>query len=154
MTGHIPVFHLACPCSPKQIPIHSNSTPFRSYPIQFTFPMYQEIHFPPPHPTTTITTNILFEFQVLFTVMVPNSKKAEVGENPFLPPPVDLDKIPLSDKDHLISNTRCEVDFVDLQSWLNDTFLDQSDEIRLWESNLPLYIFPQVHHFPEFSLKF
>jgi hypothetical protein len=31
--------------------------------------------------------------------------------------------------------------------------LDQSDEIGLWESNLPLYLFPQVHHFPEFALK-
>jgi hypothetical protein len=31
--------------------------------------------------------------------------------------------------------------------------LDQSDEIGLWESNIPLYIFPQIHHFPEFSLK-
>jgi hypothetical protein len=86
--------------------------------------------------------------------MVPKSKKAEAGENPFLPPPVNLDKIPLADKDHLISDTRCEFDFMDLQSWLKDTFLDQSDEIGLWESNLPLYIFPQVHHFPEFSLKY
>jgi hypothetical protein len=32
-------------------------------------------------------------------------------------------------------------------------FLDQSDEIGLWESNLPLYLFPQIHHFPEFALK-
>jgi hypothetical protein len=32
-------------------------------------------------------------------------------------------------------------------------FLDQSDEIGLWESNFPLYLFPQIHHFPEFSLK-
>jgi hypothetical protein len=85
--------------------------------------------------------------------MVPKSKKAEAGENPFLPPPIDLDKIPLADKDHLISDTRCEVDFAELQSWLKDTFLDQNDEIGLWESNLPLYLFPQVHHFPEFSLK-
>jgi hypothetical protein len=32
-------------------------------------------------------------------------------------------------------------------------FLDQSDEIGLWESNFPLYLFPQIHHFPEFTLK-
>jgi hypothetical protein len=31
--------------------------------------------------------------------------------------------------------------------------LDQSDEIEIWESNLPLYTFPQTHHFLEFSLK-
>jgi hypothetical protein len=86
-------------------------------------------------------------------VMAPKSKKVEAEENPFLPPPVDLDRIPLADKDHLIADTRCEFDFAELQSWLKDTFLDQSDEIGLWESNLPLYLFPQVHHFPEFSLK-
>jgi hypothetical protein len=40
-----------------------------------------------------------------------------------------------------------------LHFWLKDTFLDQSDEIGLWESNLPLYLFPQIYHFPEFSLK-
>jgi hypothetical protein len=86
-------------------------------------------------------------------VMAPKSKKTEAEENPFLPPPVDLDRIPLADKDHLIADTRCEFDFADLQSWLKDIFLDQSDEIGLWESNLPLYLFPQVHHFPEFALK-
>jgi hypothetical protein len=85
--------------------------------------------------------------------MAPKSKKEEAEENPFLPPPVDLDKIHLADKDHLIADTRCEFDFVDLQSWLKEVFLDQRDEIGLWESNLPLYIFPQVHHFPEFTLK-
>jgi hypothetical protein len=61
--------------------------------------------------------------------MLPKYKKAEAGENPFLPPPVNLNKIPLVDKDHLMSDTRCDVHFVDFQSWLKDTFLDQSDEI-------------------------
>jgi hypothetical protein len=86
-------------------------------------------------------------------LMAPKSKKSEVEENPFLPPPVDLDRIPLADKDYLISETRCEFDFSELHSWFRDTFLDQSDEIGLWESNLPLYLFPQIHHFPEFALK-
>jgi hypothetical protein len=85
--------------------------------------------------------------------MVPKSKKEKVEENPFLPPPIDLDRIHLADKDHLIAHTRCEFDFIDLQSWLKETFLDQSDEIGLWESNLPLYFFSQVHHFLEFSLQ-
>jgi hypothetical protein len=85
--------------------------------------------------------------------MAPKSKKSEVEENPFLPPPVDLDRIPLAEKDYLISETRCEFNFVELHSWFRDTFLDQSDEIGLWESNLPLYLFPQIHHFLEFSLK-
>jgi hypothetical protein len=86
-------------------------------------------------------------------VMAPKSKRTEGEENPFLPPPVDLDRIPLADKDYLIADTRCDFDFADLQSWLKEVFLDQSDEIGLWESNLPLYLFPQIHHFPEFALK-
>jgi hypothetical protein len=63
--------------------------------------------------------------------MVPKSKKIEVKENPFLRPPVDLDRIPLPDKDHLITDTRCEFDFADLQSWLKDIFVDKSDKIGL-----------------------
>jgi hypothetical protein len=85
--------------------------------------------------------------------MAPKSKQEKGEENPFLPPPVDLEKIPLVDKDRLIANTKCNFDFSDLQSWLREVFLDQSDEIGLWESNLPLYLFPQIHHFPEFALK-
>jgi hypothetical protein len=45
-------------------------------------------------------------------------------------------------------DTKCDFDFSNLQSWLREVFLDQSDEIGLWESNLPLYLFPQIHHFP------
>jgi hypothetical protein len=85
--------------------------------------------------------------------MVPKPRQEEGEENPFLPPPVDLDKIPLVDKDRLIADTKCDFNFSDLQSWLREVFLDQSDEIGLWESNLPLYLFPQIHHFPEFTLK-
>jgi hypothetical protein len=85
--------------------------------------------------------------------MVPKSKQEEGEDNMFLLPLVDLDKIPLVGKDHLIADTKCDFEFADLQSWLKEVFLDQSDEIRLWESNLPLYLFPQIHHFLEFSLK-
>jgi hypothetical protein len=37
---------------------------------------------------------------------------------------------------------------------MKDNFLDQSDEIGLWESNLPLYMIPQTYLFPKFVLKF
>jgi hypothetical protein len=63
--------------------------------------------------------------------MVPKPRPAEGEENNFLPPTVDLDKIPLVDKDRLIADTKCEFDFLDLQSWLREVFLDQSDEIGL-----------------------
>jgi len=74
--------------------------------------------------------------------MAQNSKRTEGEENPFLLPPIDLDMIPLADKDYLIADTKCDIDFTDLQSGLKEVFLDQSDEIGLWESNLPLYLFP------------
>jgi hypothetical protein len=85
--------------------------------------------------------------------MAPKSKKLVVEENPFLPPPVDLNQIPLADKDYLITDTRCKFDLAKLHTWFKYTFIDQRDEIGLWESNIPLYLFPQVHHFPEFSFK-
>jgi hypothetical protein len=68
-------------------------------------------------------------------------------------PPVDLDHIPLADKDYNITDPKCEIDFLELHFWVKDIFLDQSDKIGLWESNFPLYMFPQTFHFPKFSLK-
>jgi hypothetical protein len=47
--------------------------------------------------------------------MVSKTRQAEEEENPFLPPSVDLDKIPLVDKDCLIADTICNFDFSDLQ---------------------------------------
>jgi hypothetical protein len=85
--------------------------------------------------------------------MASKTKQTDEEENPFVPPPVDLDKVPLVDKDRLIADTICSFDFADLQSWLREVFLDQSDEIGLWESNFPLYLFPQIHNFPEFTLR-
>jgi len=70
--------------------------------------------------------------------MAPKSRKSEVEENLFLPPPIDVDWIPLDDKDYLISETKCEFDLVELRSWFKDTFIDQSNDIRIWESNFPL----------------
>jgi hypothetical protein len=63
--------------------------------------------------------------------MEPKSKQSEIKENPFLPPPIDLDQIPLDDKDYLIAEPKCEFDLFKLIFWLKDTFLDQSDEIGL-----------------------
>jgi hypothetical protein len=63
-------------------------------------------------------------FASTITVIAPKSKQEEGEENPFLPPPVDLDRIPLTNKDHLIADTKCDFDFVDLQSWLKEVFLD------------------------------
>jgi hypothetical protein len=85
--------------------------------------------------------------------MAPKYKHSEVEENTFLPPLVDLDQIPLTDKDYLITEPKCEFNFTELHLWFRDTLLDQSDDIGLGDSNLPLNLFPQIHHFHEFVLK-
>jgi hypothetical protein len=70
-------------------------------------------------------------FAGTFIVMVPKSKRTKAEENHFLPPPIDLNRIHLVDKDHLITDTKCEFNFIDLQSWLREVFLDHSDKIGL-----------------------
>jgi hypothetical protein len=103
-------------------------------------------------PSTVTPANVVFLAGTI-AVMAQKSKQEEGEENSFLPPPIDLESIPLADNDFLITYTKCDFNFTDLQSWLKEVFLDQSDEIGLWESNLPLYLFPQIHPFLEFSLK-
>jgi hypothetical protein len=65
--------------------------------------------FPPPlvDPTNVFVVGTVTE-------MVSKMKPAEEEENLFVPPPVDLDKIPLVDKDRLIADTICSFDFSDL----------------------------------------
>jgi len=36
---------------------------------------------------------------------------------------------------------------------MEDQLIDQIDEIGLWDSQLPHYIFPQIHRAPEFVRK-
>jgi len=74
--------------------------------------------------------------------MAPKSKSTEMYGSPFLSPPVDLECVPLEDKDYKIIDPKCEFNFFELHFWLKDIFLDQSDEIELSESNFPLYMFP------------
>jgi hypothetical protein len=46
--------------------------------------------------------------------MAPKEKSTETSENPFLPPPIDLDHIPLADKGYKIIELKCEFDFFEL----------------------------------------
>jgi hypothetical protein len=85
--------------------------------------------------------------------MPPKTKSVETFENMILTPPIDLDHIPLVDKDYKITYMKCEFEFFELHFWIKDIFLDQSDEIGLCKSNFPLYMFPQTFHFLKFSLK-
>jgi hypothetical protein len=63
--------------------------------------------------------------------MDPKDKSTETSENPFIPPPVDLDRVPLADKDYKITESKCEFECFELHFWIKDIFLDQSDEIGL-----------------------
>jgi hypothetical protein len=56
----------------------------------------------------------LFFLVGIVALMAPNSKQSEGEENPFLPPFVDLDRIPLVDKDRLITDKKCDFDFTKL----------------------------------------
>jgi len=56
--------------------------------------------------------------------MAPKSKSTEVEENPFLPRPINLDRILLADKYHLITESKYEFNFFELNFCLKDTFLD------------------------------
>jgi hypothetical protein len=135
-----------------------NSNPISVIRIPLTLPTYQRFIFlhlcniSSSHKFSP--TNVCLVCRYRWKTMAPKSKKLNVEENPFLPPPVDLDWIPLADKDYLISENRFDFDFVEIHSWFKETFIDQSDEIGLWQSSFPLYLFPQVYHFPEFALQF
>jgi len=63
--------------------------------------------------------------------MAPKAKSSETSENPFLPPPVDMDQIPLEDKDYKFTEPECEFNFFELHFWPKDIILDQSNEIGL-----------------------
>jgi hypothetical protein len=54
--------------------------------------------------------------------MAPKAKSTETSENLILPPPIDLDHIPLADKDYKITNPKCEFDFFELHFWLKDIY--------------------------------
>jgi hypothetical protein len=90
---------------------------------------------------------------VIFSIMAPKENFVETYQNPLVPPACDLDHIPMADKDYKFAKPKCEFDFFELHYWMKDIFLYQSDEIGLWESNLPLYMFPQTHPLPKFILK-
>ena len=42
----------------------------------------------------------------------------------------------------MIHETNYEIELFELYCWLEDKYVNQIDEIQLWKSNLPYYIFP------------
>jgi len=68
---------------------------------------------------------------------------------PITTPHLDLDHLPLVDKDFQIKYTDVREFPVKLYYQYKDQHLNKADQIGLWESNLPRYQFPEVHIFPK-----
>lgn len=101
----------------------------------------------------TILGKISFQLMLSLTnlIMPPKRKNQEKLVNPLIPPSIGLDRIPLVDRDYRISETQWDCEFLELYYWLEDKHVDKTDEIGLWDSNLPHYIFPLTFHALEFS---
>jgi len=56
-------------------------------------------------------------------------------------PPLDLDHIPLADRDFKIHETLLEFDLFDIYCWWEDNLVDGVDDITIWDTSLPFYIF-------------
>jgi hypothetical protein len=63
-------------------------------------------------------------YLIALLIMPPKAKSVETSENSILPPPIDLDHIPLEKKDYKITELKCEFDFFELHFWLKYIFLD------------------------------
>jgi len=68
---------------------------------------------------------------------------------PISTPHLDLDHLPLVDKDFQIKDTTVLELLVKLYFRYRDQYLNHADKIDLWESNFPKYQFLEVHIFPE-----
>lgn len=61
----------------------------------------------------------------------------------------DLDHLLFADKDFQIKDLTFEETTLKLLYKYQDNYLNNTDKIGLWESNLPKYQFPTIHIFPE-----
>lgn len=68
---------------------------------------------------------------------------------PINTPHLDLDHLPLADKDFQIKDTSVHESHLKLYCRYKDQYLNHADKISLWESNLLKYQFPEVHIFLE-----
>ena len=68
---------------------------------------------------------------------------------PINAPHKDLDYLPLADMDFQIKDLRLSENPLRIFCRCRDNYLNGSDIFGLWESNLPMYLLPSVHIFPE-----
>jgi len=71
-------------------------------------------------------------------------KGKEIAEipNPLIHPQVDFHHTPLVERDCKIIESSSQFDLYEIYYWMEDQLVDQINEIGLWDSHLPHYIFP------------
>lgn len=67
---------------------------------------------------------------------------------PLNAPHKDLDYFPLVDKDFQIKGLITDKNHLKVFCQSRDNYLNGSDIIGLWESNLPMYFLPSIHILP------
>ena len=68
---------------------------------------------------------------------------------PLNAPHRDLDYLPLAYRDFQVKDLVLSENPLRIFFHCRDNFINDSDIIGLWESNLPMYFLPSVHIFPE-----
>ena len=86
--------------------------------------------------------------------MPPKGKAIVEVPNPLIHPQFNFHHVPLVNKECKIVETSSQFDLFEIYCWWEDQLINQTDEIKLLESQLPHYIFPQIHRALEFLRKF
>lgn len=93
----------------------------------------------------------LFPDHPQFKMSTQKGKGKMVEENPMNFPVPNLDKTPLVDTQFKISRTDCEFDLYKFHNWAKKNYLNHNNDLSIWESFLPQFIFSQTHFFHELS---
>ena len=72
----------------------------------------------------------------------------------FNAPHKDLNYLPLVDKDFQIKDLSTNKNHLKVFCQSKDNYLNISDILGLWESNLPRYFLPSIHVFPDIIHQF
>ena len=75
--------------------------------------------------------------------------KTAIIVNPLQPLVVDIEHIPFADVDYKIEDPIVEFNLLDLHCWSYEKSLDQVEEVQIWESNLPKYVFLVTYQCPD-----
>jgi len=77
------------------------------------------------------------------------ASQTSLDVRPLQIPHLDIDHLALADKNFQIKDIASPAYLLKLHYLSKDRFLNQNDDIHLWESNFPKYLFPEVHPFPD-----